>query len=381
MPHVFFSYQHDHFIPIPGKPVRPEINYLYLINPASMETENKKSVLLTGVSGFLGSHTAIQLLEKGYEVTGTLRSMKRAGEIKELIARHTLEVGSLKFAEADLLDRSVWNELTKGIDFVQHVASPFPRKFPRHEEELIRPAREGTLNVLKAASANRVKRVVLTSSIAAVMYGREKVKRSGTYNESNWTDVTNRKDTTPYYRSKTLAERAAWDFMTNDKSGMELVSVCPGAILGPVLKNDFGTSANMVIRMLNGSMPGIPKIGFEFVDVRSVADLLIRAMEIPQAANQRFLATAGYLSLSEMAGILRRAYPGRKIPSRQVLSLLVPLAAAFDKSLKLILSDLDAVRKADHSRAAEMLQWQPIPAEEAILSCARSVIDLKIVPA
>ena len=345
-----------------------------------MKIENKKKVLLTGVSGFLGSHTAIQLLEKGYAVTGTLRSMKRAGEIEDMIARHTSKVGALKFAEADLLDGQIWNELTKGTDFVQHVASPFPREFPRHEQDLIRPAREGALNVLKAASSNGVKRVVLTSSIAAVMYGREKGKRSAVYNESNWTDVTNRKDTTPYYRSKTLAERAAWDFMINDKSGMELVSVCPGAILGPVLERDFGTSANMVIKMLDGSMPAFPKLGFEIVDVRSVADLLIRAMEMPRAANQRFLATAGYISFAEIATILRKAYPKRKIPSMLVPSFLVELFSMFDKTLKPILADLGATRTADHSKALHMLQWQPIPNEEAVLSCARSVIGLKIVP-
>jgi dihydroflavonol-4-reductase len=344
-----------------------------------MESENKKKVLLTGVSGFLGSHTAIQLLEKGYEVTGTLRSMKRAGEIRELVARHTSKVGSLKFAEADLLDGQIWNELTRGIDFVQHIASPFPRELPRHEDELIRPAREGALNVLKAASANGVKRVVLVSSIAAVMYGREKEKRSGTYNESNWTDVTNRSDTTPYYRSKTLAERAAWDFIANDKSGMELVTVCPGAILGPVLESDFGTSANMVIKMLDGSMPAFPKLGFEIVDVRSVADLLIRAMELPQAANQRFMATAGYISFAEIAAILRKAYPTRRIPSMSVPSFLVVLLSMFDKTLKPILADLGATRTADHSKALHMLQWQPIPNEEAVLSCARSVTGLKIV--
>ncbi|MGV8135240.1 MAG: SDR family oxidoreductase [Mangrovibacterium sp.] len=345
-----------------------------------METERKKKVLLTGVSGFLGSHTAIQLLEKGYEVTGTLRSMKRAGEIREVIARHTSKAGSLKFAEADLLDGKIWDELTREVDFVQHVASPFPRELPRHEDELIRPAREGALNVLKAASGNGVKRVVLVSSIAAVMYGREKGKRSGVYNESNWTDVTNRNDTTPYYRSKTLAERAAWDFIANDKSGMELVTVCPGAILGPVLESDFGTSANMVIKMLDGSMPAFPKLGFEIVDVRSVADLLIRAMENPQSANQRFLATAGYVSFAEIAMVLQKAYPKRKIPSRSVPSFLVTLSSVFDKTLKPILADLGETRKADHSKAVNMLQWKPIPNEEAVLSCARSVITLKIVP-
>jgi len=312
-------------------------------------------------------------------VTGTLRSMKRAGEIRDVIARHTSKAGSLKFAEADLLDGQIWDELTREVDFVQHIASPFPRELPRHEEELIRPARDGALHVLKAASANGVKRVVLVSSIAAVMYGREKGRRSGTYNESNWTDVTSRNDTTPYYRSKTLAERAAWDFIANDKSGMELVTVCPGAILGPVLESDFGTSANMVIKMLDGSMPAFPKLGFEIIDVRSVADLLVRAMEMPQAANQRFLATAGYVSFEEIAGILRGVYPDRKIPSRSVPSFLVILLSLFDKTLRPVLADLGAIRKADHSKAVNILQWEPIINQEAILSCARSVIEQEIV--
>ncbi|MDD4193470.1 MAG: aldehyde reductase [Mangrovibacterium sp.] len=344
-----------------------------------MGSQRPKRVLLTGVSGFLGSHTAIQLLEKEYEVVGTLRELKRADEISGMIARHTAKVGALKFVKADLLDEQIWKVLTKGVDFVQHVASPFPRELPRHEEDLIRPAREGALNVLKAASANGVKRVVLTSSIAAVMYGRERGKQSAVYDESNWTDVSNRSDTTPYYRSKTLAERAAWDFMASDKSGMELVSVCPGAILGPVLERDFGTSANMVIKMLDGSMPAFPKLGFEIVDVRSVADLLIRAMEMPQAANQRFLGTSGYAGFADIARILREAWPDRKIPSRSVPSFLVVLLSLFDKTLRPVLKDLDTTRRADHSKAVDLLQWQPIPNEEAILSCARSLIDLEIV--
>lgn len=344
-----------------------------------METKPAGKVLLTGVTGFLGSHTTIQLLEKNYEVTGTLRSMKRADEIRELIANHTSKTGRLNFAEADLRDPAVWHDLTAGMDFVQHIASPFPRELPKHEDDLIIPAKEGALHVLKAASENRVKRVVLTSSMAAVIYGKNKENRSGTYDESHWTDISNCEDTTPYYRSKTVAEKAAWDFMKTINTGMELVTVCPGAILGPVLEKDFGTSANIVIKLMDGSSPAIPNLGFDVVDVRSVADLLIRAMEMPQAANERFLASAGYVKMKDVAKILKEAFPGRKIPSKKIPDFMVRLFANFDQSLKPVLNDLSVARKVDNTKARELLKWEPLPNREAILSCAKSVIDMGIV--
>lgn len=169
---------------------------------------NEKAVLLTGITGFLGSHTAIQLLEKSYKVIGTLRNMNRAEEIKEVIAKHTKHIENLSFVEADLLT-SDWDSIIQGVDFVQHIASPFPRVLPKTEEELIKPAKEGALNVLKAAAKNGVKRVVMTSSTAAVSYGKPKGQESGIFNESNWTDETNIKDTTAYIRSKKIAEKAA----------------------------------------------------------------------------------------------------------------------------------------------------------------------------
>ncbi|MCO6492555.1 MAG: NAD-dependent epimerase/dehydratase family protein [Phaeodactylibacter sp.] len=201
--------------------------------------QNSKA-LLTGVTGFLGSHTAIQLLNKSYQVVGTLRDMARAEEIRQVIAQHTSNIDKLSFAEADLTDAAVWPDLTKGVDYVLHIASPFPRELPKSEDDLIVPARQGALNVLSAAAKNGVKRVVLTSSTGAILYGKDRANRSGTYDETDWTDVTNRADTTPYFRSKTMAERAAWDFIEKDGSGLELVAICPGAILGPVLEKDFG---------------------------------------------------------------------------------------------------------------------------------------------
>ncbi|MEO1053985.1 MAG: aldehyde reductase [Bacteroidota bacterium] len=340
--------------------------------------ENKQ-VLLTGVTGFLGSHTAIQLLEKGYQVTGTLRSMSRAAEIKAIIAKHTLHIENLNFAEADLNDGSVWMELANGMDYIQHIASPIPRVLPKNDDELIIPAKNGTLSVLKAAAANKVKRVVLTSSSGSIVYGKPKGGRSGTFNESHWTDPTNKKDTTPYFRSKVIAEKAAWNFIDNDHSGLELSVVCPGAILGPVLENDFGTSANIVIKAMNGSMPALPNMGFDIVDVRSVADLLILAMEAPEAANQRYVGSSGFMKFKEVADILKQAYPDRKIPSSILPNFAVRLFSNIDKSLKPVLIDLGVERKVDHSKAKNELGWKPLPNQEAVLSCAQSAVALGLV--
>lgn len=344
-----------------------------------MATNNKK-VLLTGITGFLGSHTAIQLLQKGYEVTGTLRDMKRAASIKTIITRHTTAIDNLSFAEADIQNADVWMKLTQGMDYVQHIASPFPQKLPKHEDDLIIPARNGNLNILKAAAANGVKRVVITSSSSAIIYGKTKAQHSGTFDEKDWTDENSKDDIAPYYKSKTISEKAAWDFIKKDKSGLELAVVCPGAILGPVLEEDFGTSANIVIKMMDGSMPGVPKIGFDLVDVRSVADQLIRCMELPQAANQRYIASAGYLNFKQLAAILKQAYPNRKIPHRQLPDWLVRFVSNFDATLKPILIDLGgAERKLNHSKAEEELGWKPIDNKEAILACAASVLQVGII--
>lgn len=336
-------------------------------------------VLLTGVSGFLGSHTTILLLEKGYTVIGTLRNMSRADSIKAIIGKHTDKVGNLSFVEADLENETIWHSLAQGVDYIQHIASPFPRVLPKTEGDLIIPAKNGTLNVLKAAAAHGVKRVVLTSSTGAIIYGKSKSEKNGVFDESHWTDVKNKKDTTPYFRSKTIAEEAAWDFIGQDGSGLELATVCPGAILGPVLENDFGTSANIVIKSLDGSSPAIPNIGFDMVDVRSVADLLIRAMELPQAANQRYVGSAGYMKFKDVSQVLKKAYPNRKVPSAILPDFAVRMFSNIDKSLKPVLIDLSVERKLDNTKARKDLGWSPLSNQEAVLSCAASVLELGIV--
>lgn len=340
---------------------------------------NNTRVLLTGVTGFLGSHTAIQLLNKGYEVVGTLRDKNRINSIKEIISKHTSNSDNLTFVEADLNDSDVWFNLTKNIDYIQHIASPFPRELPKHENDLIIPAKEGTLNILKAASINKVKRVVLVSSVAAIVYGKNSGELNKVFNESDWTDETNKNDTTPYFRSKTIAEKTAWEFISQDKSNLELTTVLPGAILGTVLENDFGTSANIVIKILDGSTPALPKIGFDIVDVRSVADLLIRAMEMPEAAGQRYIASSGYLTFKEVALLLKQHYPNRKIATLELPNFAAKLFSVFESSLKPILIELGVKRKTHINKAKNELQWQPFSSEEAVVACAKSVFENGIV--
>jgi len=340
---------------------------------------NNQKVLLTGITGFLGSHTAIQLLNKGYLVTGTLRDKNRINSIREIIGQHTPNVHNLTIEVADLDDSKVWKKLVQNMDFIQHIASPFPRVLPKHENELILPAKNGTLNILKAASEAKVKRVVMVSSLAAVIYGKSKKDRNNIFNEADWTDETNKQDTAPYMRSKTIAEKAAWEYLEQNNTGLELTTVLPGAILGPVLEKDFGTSANIVISILNGSLPATPKIGFDIIDVRSVAELLILAMEMPQSAGKRYIASAGYLSFAQIAKILKQQYPGRKIATRELPNCATRIFSLYEKNLKPILLDLGIKRKTYIYKAINELNWQPRPVNEAIISCAQSVIQNKIV--
>ncbi|WP_031529631.1 SDR family oxidoreductase [Dyadobacter crusticola] len=338
--------------------------------------KNKK-VLLTGVTGFLGSHTAIQLLNQGYRVVGTARNADKIEPIKEVLAEHTSHIHNLDFAVADLGDQLIWDELSTEVDFIQHIASPFPRQLPRHEDELILPARNGTLAILRAAAANNVKRVVITSSMAAVAYGRPARKLRKTFDENDWTNEHSKKDITPYYKSKTVAEKAAWDFIGADASGLELVTVCPGAVLGPVLEKDFGTSANLILSILNGSFPALPKVGFDIVDVRSVADLLIRAMEIPEANGNRYLGASEYLTLREIAGILEEHYPERKIPLSVMPNFVSHTLAFFTPELRPIM--LETIRrKTNLLKARKELGWEPVSAKDAVLACADSLFAQKI---
>lgn len=340
----------------------------------------KAKVLLTGVTGFLGSHTAIQLLNKGYSVLGTLRDLGRAEDIKQAMAKHTDNIGNLAFAEAELSDAEIWRQLTKGVDCVHHIASPFPAQLPENEEDIIRPAKEGALNVLKASSENGVRRVVMTSSTTAMIYGKAKGERSQTFTEADWTDVRVKNDSTSYHRSKTIAEKVSWDYVTGSDGNTELTTICPGLILGPVLEKDYGTSAGIILNFLTGSMKATPNLGYDTVDVRSVAQMHLMAMESPQAAGERFICSNGFVDFKQILDMLRERYPERNITTQIVPDEVIRNAAQDSTAMQRLLVDLGAKRRVDNSKAKEVLGWKPIDNKEAILSCAESIFEVGLIP-
>ena len=336
-------------------------------------------VLVTGASGFVAQHVILQLLAKGYQVRGTLRSLKRADEVRGVLSKHDANARDIELVEADLGADAGWAEAVKGCEFVQHVASPFPAVHPKDEMELIRPARDGALRVLKAAKAAGVKRVVMTSSMAAIAYGHGD-DRAEISDETMWSNPEG-PDNTPYTKSKTIAERAAWDYVNSEGKGLELAVINPTGILGPALSKDVSTSLEIPIRLMNGKTPGLPRLGFSFVDVRDVAECQVKAMEIPAAAGERFLATEGFMWFAEAAEVLRKRFPAydAKIPKRNVPDWLLKVMAVFQPIYKQTVTELGRTRKASNAKATRVLGIKFRTAQESLVASAQSLIDLKVV--
>ena len=335
-------------------------------------------VLVTGGSGFIAQHCILQLLAAGHDVRTTLRTTAREAEVRSLLKRAGADDSRLSFAAADLVRDAGWPEAVAGCDFVLHVASPFPPSVPKHEDELIIPAREGALRVLRAARAAGVWRVVLTSSFAAVGYGH--ADRPTPFDERDWTDLSS-PDVQPYPKSKTLAERAAWDFAAK-APGFELAVVNPVAVVGPALGPDTSTSIMLVQRMMDGSMPGLPRISFGLVDVRDVADLHLRAMTDPAAKGERFLAVSGdFVSLSEIAAILKaRLGPAaRRASTRELPDWLVRLVSFVDPAARQVVPELGNRKNATSAKAQRLLGWSPHTREDALVATAESLIKLGLV--
>ncbi len=334
-------------------------------------------VLVTGGSGFIGAHCILQLLNAGYRARTTVRLRNREAGVRAMLKTGGAEPGeALSFVAADLISDAGWPEAVAGCDFVLHVASPFPSTVPKHEDDLIIPAREGALRVLRAARDAGVKRVVLTSSFAAIGYGQK--PQQTPFNETNWTDP-NGEGVLPYAKSKTLAERAAWDFIAHEGGGLELSVVNPVGVFGPVLGPDFSTSILLVQRLMDGAMPGCPRLSFGVVDVRDVAGLHIRAMTQPAARGERFLAVAGqFMSILDIAKTLRvrMGAAAKKVPTRQLPDWLVRLAAMRDPAVKQIVPELGKVKNATNEKAKRMLGWAPRSNEESILATAESLVRL-----
>ncbi len=336
-----------------------------------------ETVLVTGGSGFLGVHSILQLLNAGYRVRTTVRSLKREADVRAMLKAGGAEPGeALSFVAADLMEDAGWSKAVAGCDFVLHVASPFPPSQPKNEDELIIPAREGALRVLRAARDAGVKRVVLTSSFAAISYGSSSTKKI--FTEEDWTDL-NSDHLSPYVKSKTLAERAAWDFIAREGGALELAVVNPVGMFGPVLGGDYSTSIQIVQRLMDGAVPGCPRLFFGIVDVRDVADLHVRAMTNPAANGQRFLAVAGdSMSIQQIALVLKRRMgdAARRVPTRELPDWLVRLVALTDPSVAQFIPELGKVKNATNAKAREQLGWMPRSNEAATVATAESLLQL-----
>lgn len=335
-----------------------------------------ETVLVTGGSGYLGGWCLVELLGRGYEVRTTVRDLGREGEVREAVSTGGQSGDALSVLAADLTADDGWDEAVAGCDYVLHVASPFPPVQPKDPDELIVPAREGTRRVLRAAFAAGVKRVVVTSSVAAIAGG---ARTPGPLTEADWTNL-DFPGLSPYVRSKTIAERAAWELAREQGMEERLATVNPGAIVGPLLGRDASYSLEAVKRLLKG-MPGVPKIGFSFVDVRDVADLHLRAMLSPEAAGERFIAVAEFLWMAEVAAALRRELgdDAAKVPTRGVPDLLVRAMALFDPSVRSITNQLGKKLTYSNEKAQTVLGWSPRPLERTIAETGRSMVELGVV--
>lgn len=338
------------------------------------------TVLVTGGSGFIGGHTILQLLAAGHDVRATIRDLGREAGVRETLRSASANADDrLTFVAADLTRDDGWAEAVAGCDFVLHVASPFPPDLPKHEDELIIPARDGALRVLRAARDAGVKRVVLTSSFAAIGYGHP--PQDAPFDETSWTNPDG-DEVRAYVKSKTLAERAAWEFVAREGGALELSVVNPVGVLGPVLGSDFSTSILIVKRLLDGDVPGCPKMLFGLVDVRDVVDLHLRAMVDPAAKGERFLAVAeDFASMLQIADILRAKLgpAARRVPRWQIPNWVVWLASLRDPAVAQILPELGKKRNATSAKATRVLGWQPRSNEECVLATAESLIRLGLV--
>lgn len=334
-------------------------------------------VLVTGGSGFVGTHCIVQLIQAGYRVRTTVRSLAREADVRAMLKTGGVEPGdALEFVAADLTSDAGWPEAVTGCDYVLHVASPFPFGAPKHEDDLIVPAREGALRVLRAARDAGVKRVVLTSSFAAVGYGHDHMDRP--FNETDWTDLDGG-DVGAYVKSKTIAERAAWDFISKEGGALELCVVNPVGIFGPVLGPDYSTSIALLQGILSGATAVLPRVSFSAVDVRDVADLHLRAMIDPAAKGERFLAVAGDpMSLPEIAELLRKRLgtAASRVSTKVLPDFVVRIGALFNPTLRQIVPRLGSPKPASNEKAKRVLGWEPRSNDDAVIATAESLIRL-----
>ena len=333
-----------------------------------------EKVLVTGASGFIAEHCIIELLKNGYSVKGSLRTMSREQEVRDAVKTET-DDAKLEFCKLDLLDDDGWEEAMRDCDYLMHVASPFVIEDPKDENELIKPAKEGTLRALNAAKKAGIKRVVLTSSVAAV----NSHMMSGTSDHTTWTDI-NSKYVTPYQKSKTIAEKAAWDFYNNQDNSnkMEMAVINPGGVMGPQLGNDLGgASTQIVSQLISGKFPMIPALSFPFIDVRDVAILHLKAMTTPEADGKRFIAAHSEPTWMYQVAEVLSAAGYEKIKLKKAPSFMLKLIGFFDNKTKSLVPMLDKYVPCDNSQTVKILNWKPMPWEQAFIEHAKSIEVIK----
>jgi dihydroflavonol-4-reductase len=333
------------------------------------------TVLVSGGSGYIAGFLIRQLVAEGWMVHTTVRSLAKEAAVRQLLA---VDNSRLAFFAADLNADAGWAEAMAGCSHVAHVASPLPAGVPRDADELIVPARDGALRALRAAKAAGVRRFVMTSSVAAVSYGRGRGVHH--FTEDDWT-VLEKPGISPYIQSKTIAERAARDWVAKEGAGLEFCTINPSVVLGPVWSRDYSASVVVVKKLLDGGMRACPDFGFGVVDVRDVADLHVRALTAPGMAGERFIASGRFMKLREIADLLRAELgpQAHKVTTRDVPDWLVRVASLFNPVAKAVLGELGSVRNQDASHAKAVLGWETRPVEQSVLDCARCLLDLGIV--
>lgn len=337
-----------------------------------------KIVLLTGASGYIAKHIALQLLQAGYHVRGTLRDPARGDAIRAALAPHVHDLDAkLDFAQVDLTRDDGWAEALAGVDVLVHTASPFPITQPDNPDDLIRPAVDGTLRALRAAQAAGVNRVVLTSSTAAIS-GSDLPQGDTAYNETNWTDPADPK-ITAYTKSKTLAEKAAWDFVAENAPDMRLTVINPGFVVGAPLDARFGSSVGVIARILRRKDPMLPNFGFAAVDVQDVAELHVAVIDRPETYGQRIMAVDRFVWFTDMAQAIKAAYPARRIVTRVAPDFIVRLLALFDPAIRTIVPSLGRQDRYDNARAMATLGRGMRQVNKSVVATAAYLIDNKLV--
>jgi dihydroflavonol-4-reductase len=338
-----------------------------------------KKIMITGVSGFLGSHMAVEGLKRGYQVVGTIRNKQKETEVIATINSYVSaeQLKNLSFAYCDLTKSEGWSEAMIGCDAIIHVASPFILELPKHEDDLIIPAKNGVKHVFEAALQNNIQRIVQTSSSVAIMYGHKNGKTN--FDETNWTDV-NGPMVSPYTKSKTLAEKLVWDYAQKNPQ-LKVTTINPGFILGPVLGKDPGTSAAVILKMMKGEYPGVPQLGFPTVDVRDVVDLHFKALESESAIGQRYAAVSESIWFKEIAAFVLEAQPSynKKVKAKELPNWFMKIFALFEKSTKMILPELGFKANISNDKAKQQLGFSPRSAKEAVMATANALVEMKLV--